>query len=228
MLLKDLDLFYTCFNSMYHQFYFAKNQFDTNYFLGIVMVSANEALATLIRLDLSQRQYQALRNLMKTCNAIILPPYKKLLAAKKECIPPGMKVEPGKGIISFEIQSVLDHFMRRMVSDEKMRESILSYEDIPDVILTLWAKYGSDSATTHSQYQTKDKINHQSIFTTFLVPVCLQVTWTAQNKKPVNLFLNPMANSAFGCFYLRVAFEKEDKGKSQFIEKGAGVAFFVI
>ena len=175
------------------------------------MMSPEEALAFFIRLGWSQRSYQSVRNEMMKRNAVWLPPYRSLLGAKERCIPPGLKVEEGKGLVHVPIQQVLDHQLRRMFLNQEFKDKVLTYSGDPDATMSFWAKYGSDSATAQSQYMTSDTLNHQSVFSSYLVPVCLQVSWENKGVKKT-LFINEFANSHFGCVILRMALEKENSG----------------
>ena len=180
------------------------------------MCSPDEALAFLIELGLTQRQYQALRNKLNAKNALCIPAYRAVLAAKQACVPPGLVVHEGKGIVEIGIQPVLDHQMDRLLLDMSLKESIRSYKGNTDAKISFWNKYGPDSSTAHSQYMTKDALDHQSIFSTTLTPVCIQATSKSGAFKPLNLWLNESANSPFACSYLRIAMEKETEGNSLF------------
>ena len=176
------------------------------------MMTPEEGLARIIEWDMSQRQYQSLRNELKSRNALCIPSYKKILDAKKSCIPRGLDIQHGK--IEIGMQNVMDHQLDRLLMIDEYASNLRQYEsEAEDVDVTFWAKDGMDSATAHSQYMTGDLLNHQSILTSYLTPVCLQVTWPDCDKKPENVFLNEMSNSPFGCCYLRMAFEKEDFGE---------------
>ena len=176
------------------------------------MVKANtdEALAIIIQLDLSQRQYKTLRNILKTRNAPILPCYDLVLEAKKRCVPPGLEhVRPG--VIEIPLQSVLDHQTSRLLAVRKdLAETIINMvEEFESAKFEFHFKYGGDASTDYKQYNTKDDLNHRSLYCTHLVPVLLRAEIKGKHQ---TLYINQFANSAYGVSYLRIAMEKEDFG----------------
>ena len=186
------------------------------------MMEGPEALALLISLKLSRHQYETLRKILKSKHALCIPSYKVVRATKKLCVPKSrenptefaFKIEKREGHLELNIgiQDVLDHQTERILLCQTLVDSILQFAKDTEAEFTLWSKYGCDSATAHSVYQTKDCIEHGSIFTSYLTPVALEVTWQNSNRKPVNLWINEMANSPYGSIYIRIAFEKENDG----------------
>ena len=180
------------------------------------MMGDMEALAFFIELGLTQRSYQALRNKMKACNAVCIPSYRKVLQAKSTCIRDGsLMIDGENGVISMAMQDVLDWQLRGMAENERIVKKISVIAKDPNAVVTMWSKTGADASTLQNQMQTKDAVgkDQNSLFSSFITPVCLQATWPDGSKEKENIFLNDMANSPYGVIYLRMAFEKEDKRK---------------
>ena len=175
------------------------------------MKSEEETIADMLELGLSHGKYQSLLNKLKASNAVCYPSLEKVKAAKKRLFPPGLIVKPGECIMP--MQSILDSQLYGVVTVfDGLLSDLTRLADDPNVKeVTFWCKKGADSSTAQKQYQTADKLVHSSIFTTFLAPVSLQVTWK-DGKKEKDLWRNEMGNSAYGVSYLRMALEKEDDG----------------
>ena len=190
-----------------------------------------EALAFFIELDLTQRSFQALRNKMKACNSVCIPSYKKLLQAKLTCLPDeSLEIDAEKGVISMAMQDVLDWQLLGLSKNEKIVKDVTKYSEDPLVEFTFWSEVGADASTSHNAMQTADArdADQNSLFTSFITPISLQATWQDCSRKPVDIFLNDMANSPYGVIYLRMAHEKEDKRKQkvvfQWSRQGSNVA----
>ena len=179
--------------------------------IGISMKSEEETIADMLELGLSHGKYQALLNKLKASNAVCYPSLQKVKDAKKRLFPEGLIVKPGECIMP--MQSILDSQLYGLLGiNHKVMSDLAKLAGDPNVkAVTFWFKDGADSSTANKQYQTKDKLVHSSIFTTFIAPVSLQVTWKDGRKKK-DLWLNEMGNSAYGVSYLRMALEKEDEG----------------
>ena len=146
----------------------------------------------------------------KSRNANFLASCNEVLAAKERCIPEGLQVKEGEIVVP--MASVLDHQTKYLLTEDRINK-MLEISRQYDVKWTFWSNIGIDSSTAHAQYQTKDKLDHTSIMTTYLVPVAIQGTWKEGDKlKRVNVFLNEMSSCSYGQIYLRQAFEKETKG----------------
>ena len=181
------------------------------------MCSEEEAIGDMIQLGLSHDNYQHLLNKLKSKNASCYPSLDKVKEAKKRYIPHGMVVNPDSVVIP--MQSVLDSQLTGIVVHHQYGKILGDLDKVskdPNVnAVVFWCKFGFDSNTQNRQFNTMDKFNHNSIFSSYLAPVALQVTYLDGRKKE-DLWINDMANSALGVLYLRMALEKEDDGNSIF------------
>ena len=184
---------------------------------GIIMCDEEEAIADMVHMGLSHDNYQYLLNKLKSRNASCYPSLNRVRDAKKRFEPEGMVVNQDSVVIP--MQSVLDTQLTGTIvnhQDGKLLQDLDKVSKDPNVKdVVFWSKYGFDSNTQNKQFNTMDKVNHSSIFSSYLTPVALQVTFL-DGKPEENLWENDMANSPHGVSYLRMAEEKEDDGNSIF------------
>ena len=130
-------------------------------------------------------------------------------------IPSGMVLR--QEMVQVPMQSVLDTQLTGAVvhgSGGNIYGDLADLSKDPNLkAVTFWSKYGFDSATGFKQFHTKDKLDHNSVFSSYLTTVALQATFKDGRPKK-NLWKNDMANSPYGVLYLRMALEKEDDGNS--------------
>ena len=152
-----------------------------------IMMSEEEALALKIQCDLSDSQYQMLRNSSMKQNADIYPPLLRILSAKSACYPSDVEVNETSSRVS--LQSMLDHTLRRIL--EMKSEDLKS---VGQVVGKLYMKLGMDGASSQSVYNQKFEetdlqegaSNEESLFMTAVTPLKLGINneevWT--NPKP--------------------------------------------
>ena len=186
-------------------------------FVGIIMCSEEEAIADMVHLGLSHDNYQYLLNQLKSKNASCYPSLDKVKKAKKRFYPDGMVTNPDSVVIP--MQSVLDAQLTGTVVHHENGKLLADLDKVakdPNVkAVTFLSKFGFDSHTQLTQFNTMDKFNHNSVFSSYLTPVALQVTYL-DGREEEDLWTNDMANSPLGVSYLRQALEKEDDGNSMF------------
>ena len=183
--------------------------------VGIMMCSVEEAIGDMIQLGLSHDNYQYLLNKLKSKNASCYPSLNTVKEAKQGFIPKGIVVNPDHVVIP--MQSVLDTQLTGTIvhyQNGKLLGDLDKVSKDPNVMdVIFWSKFGFDSNTQNKQFNTMDKFNHGSVFSSILCPVALQVRYTDGRPKE-DLWINDMANSPYGVLYLRMALEKEDDGNS--------------
>ena len=177
------------------------------------MCSEEEAIGDMIHLGLSHDNYQYLLNKLKSKNAACYPSLNKVKEAKERFIPIGIAVNPDNVVVP--MQSILDSQLTGTIvhfQNGKLLADLDKVSKDPNVMeVAFWCKFGFDSQTQNRQFNTMDKFNHNSIFSSYLAPVALQVRYLDGRPKE-DLWKNDMANSPFGVLYLRMALEKEDDG----------------
>lgn len=79
----------------------------------IVPYSDIEALALMIDANLSKSQYLKMRKSAKQRNANLYPSYNKVLLAKQNCYPDGIKIT--ETLMEIPLQALLDHTCLRII-----------------------------------------------------------------------------------------------------------------
>lgn len=167
------------------------------------------ALSLKIQCDLSDDQYQMIRNSSLAHNADIFPTLHELFETKKSCYPSEVLYAETQAVCP--LQNILDHTLTRIATLEDSRAAL---EDIQgdQVEGTLYCKIGFDGASSQSVYKQKydqtdldeAKKNEESLFQTALVPLKLTVdtktVW--MNKKP---------SSTHFCRAVNLQYKKETK-----------------
>ena len=173
------------------------------------MMSTEDALALKIQCDLSDSQYQILRNATMKQNANIFPSLKKILAAKSACYPDDTEISETSAKCS--LQSMLDHTASRILQLNNQNSSDLE----PGCSGTLYLKAGMDGAsqTIYNQKFEETELevgkNHEeTLFQTAIVPLKLVV-----NEKDV--WVNQKPSSSHFCRPLHLQYRKETKETTQ-------------
>lgn len=168
----------------------------------IIDYTPEEALALMVDMKLSKRQYQLMYFGAKEKNSCIYPSYGEILKAKKRCYPPNYETQITEIGFQIELQTLLNITVQRLV--ETLTEEFTQHNQK----LCLISKWGFDGASDQSRYKQKFQVadaDDCAIFTTSLVPIVLHafddpesVHW--QNMKPSSTTL---------CRPLRLQFRKE-------------------
>lgn len=173
--------------------------------------SPEEALALFIDLQLSQTQYQYLRNALKSKGLKdVFPSYHKLLSAKKECYPDNLSVS--EKVAEVDLQSVLDHTTNRLIINTQ-KEVLYSFTcnntNMP-INLKMFCKWGADGSggknSFKQEFQT-EAFDDTSIMTTSFVPLRLVYE---DNDKNTILWKNPRVSSTRFCRPVRIQYVKEN------------------
>ncbi|XP_054743575.1 uncharacterized protein LOC129248151 [Anastrepha obliqua] len=148
-------------------------------------IDADKALAIFIQTEMSKYQYQVLRQGLKKEGHDILPPYSKILDAKKRCYPESMTITDTSA--SIDLQELIDHTAKRLL--HSMTEDEIA--EIDDESLIMYSKWGCDGASGQCEYSQKlgDKeLCDSNLFMTSIVPLNLScrinnnVVW--KNERP--------------------------------------------
>ena len=171
------------------------------------MMSGESALALKTHTNLSDQQYQILRNASLKQNADIYPTLINLKTAQKMCYPTNIHI--GETEAKVELQSMVDHTLVRVVSmsSEKLSNFVDSSDDG-----VFYFKSGFDGASSQSVYNQKyDETNlqfgienEQSLFMTAITPL----KFTLGNK---TIWLNEKPSSPHFCRPLHLQYKKETK-----------------
>lgn len=171
--------------------------------------SSEEALALMMDIKLSKRQYKIMYSGAKTRKYRPYPPYYRVVNAKTRCYPPTECVYISEIGFTIELQAILDKTVERLL--ETLPASFVE----PNRKLCLISKWGFDGASSQSQYKQRFEdpdADDASIFLTTLVPIVLrddkQTFW--QNLKTSSTTL---------CRPVRLAFRKETEGYTLQVER---------
>lgn len=163
----------------------------------VVPFTPTEALALLVDAKLSKNQYNLIR--FEAMRRNIFPSYANIVLQKNRCYPEKKSITIGESGASVDLQSLLDHTVKRLVESENITETSP---------LQIISKYGMDSSSGQSQYKqifknNNDKqLNDASVFMISLVPL--------QLKSPAKIIWeNPMPSSTKLCRPIRFYFAKE-------------------
>lgn len=164
-------------------------------------LTVEKALALYLDLDLSERKYAILRNVINALHNECFPSIHQLKIFKKSLLPDNILVTDS--IVEVGLQTLLNNTacsIMKIVNDEQ----ILSENE-----LTLKCKWGFDGSSGHSLYKQKFSDSHSSdasLFVTAFVPLQL-IDYNTGNI----LWINRRASSTFFCRPIRLAYVKEDK-----------------
>lgn len=164
-------------------------------------LSPMEALQMFVDADLSQRQYEIIRQ----TNKKFFPCYSLIQEAKKECYPPPETCTVNSNRAETQLQAVVDITVRRL---SIFLEDVLSTVKEQDRrTLKLFCKWGCDGS---QQAQFKQKLEHEgdsdgNIFQSCFVP--LRLVCGKNNEKV--LWQNPTPSSPRFCRPIRFRFIKE-------------------
>ena len=117
-------------------------------------LSAEEGLATLLRLDLSRAQYQSIKNISDAQDAHFLPNYDDVVEEKKKCLPENIEITEDSAIVPLE-DMMIHTFDRHMLdpSFREMVERLVKRNDGEKLKLVFYYKSGYDVASGQSQFK---------------------------------------------------------------------------
>ena len=172
-----------------------------------IMMTGAEALALKINCDLSDNQYQMIRNSALKQNANIYPTLQTLRSVKSECYPDNVHITETSAKTS--LQSLVDKTLSRVLL---MCETELKEVDTCEKSGTMFMKAGFDGASGQSIYNKKFEytdlqsvvVNEESLFQSGLTPLMLKIGETVVWK-------NPKPNSSHFNRPLHLQYKKETK-----------------
>lgn len=182
------------------------------------VLTSDEALSLFIEVDLSRNRYQSLRNCFLSKKDKILPPYKKLSQAKKECYP-SEKILVTETSAKVSLQSLLDHTVYRILQHQNDVVDRFSEDQLKNLILI--CKWGCDGSSGHSRYKQKlseENDSDESILFLALVPLQI-VSIDLASKKSVIFWKNPRPSSPRFCRPINIKYARET---SDMVEKEVG------
>ena len=126
-------------------------------------MSPAQALAMIIKMNLTAQNYQQLRLKAIDQGADIYPSYKRVKKHKKLCVPQGIKYKADEVVVS--IDKVLDHQLKKILdlNPEIVDEIHNLKRQYPGIEFKFYFKYGAGTINTKSifyfQYDTSKKQN---------------------------------------------------------------------
>ena len=159
--------------------------------------------------DLSDEQYQIIRNSSIIHNADIYPSLHEIKNERYKCYPKGLIVTETSA--STSLQGMFNHTLTRILTFTECQDSMRMFAEIGGRFKgLLHFKGGFDGASSQSVYKQKytdtnigeAQVNEQSLFQTAVVPLKL----TIMNK---NVWLNKKPSSTHYCRPLHLQYQKE-------------------
>ena len=177
-----------------------------------VMMKNEEALALKVQCNLSDNQYQMIRNAAKKQHANIFPPLHHIQTVKPNCYPNDTVVTETSAHCS--LQSLVDHTASRIIQmpgpNGKLSDIIRSSDQSATCSGTFYFKAGMDGASSQSVYNQKFEHtnlsegikNEESLFQSALVPLKFLVN-------ECEVWKNPKPSSSHFCRPLNLQYKKE-------------------
>ena len=158
------------------------------------MYTPEEALRLFVDGNFTKNSWQLIRSSARDQHANIYPSYHEIHAAKVQCCPDGIHVEPEAAVVP--LQNLLNHTARRLV--QLQEEVIRLAADVQHQRLQLISKWGLDGSSGHSSYKqggVQDQRKDSSMIVTSVVPLRLilnkRIVW--QNPAPYSTrFCRPL------------------------------------
>lgn len=166
----------------------------------------DKALGLLIERKFTKSQFNLMRSQAKELGHNLYPSYRRLLEAKKQCYPDGIKITDDSAEVS--LQSLLNHTASRLL---QACETVLNQLNTSVRTLELIVKWDFDGSSGHSQYKQNASsdlnVSDRYLFATWLVP--LQLRYMSPNGNISVLWNNPRPSSVRYYRPLRFQFLKE-------------------
>ena len=124
----------------------------------------SDALALMLRLDLSHAQYQSIKNVSDYQNAHFLPSLHVIQDEKEECLPDNIKVTEDEAIVPLE--DMMEKTFERHMEDDQFKENVKRvHKKNGEEIMKLEAYYklGYDCASGQSQFKVSTTMNYDNI-----------------------------------------------------------------
>ena len=168
-----------------------------------IKMKISEGLALKVATDLSDSQYQMLRNSSIKHNANIYPTLHEIAIAKKECYPDD--IEFTETSAKCKVQNMINHTLNRILSIDNLKTQLHDVNTCK-----FYLKIGMDGASSQSIYMQKFEdtelvdgvANEESLFHTAISPLKL-----VSGEKTI--WSNPKPNSIHFCRPLHLQYAKE-------------------
>ena len=177
-------------------------------------MSPAEALAMIIKMNLTAANYQALRLKAIDQGADIYPSYKRVKKMKKLCLPLNAQYKADE--VVFPMDKVLDHHLKRLLDlNPEMLEEIENLAAQHQAKFVFFFKYGADGSGNHSHYRYVDAEDQNNLFISTMTILRLEARFE-ENGSTVRrtIYENLMPNSPYSISPLRLKFEKETTGNN--------------
>lgn len=179
----------------------------------------NEALSLLLELDLSSNRYQRLRNSLLAKKVKVVPSYKRVVQAKKQCYP-AEKIVVTDVSAEISLQALLHHTAERILQNQIDVLDRFSEDQLNKLVLI--CKWGCDGSSGHSTYKQKlpeAAISDGNIVFIALAPVQLHFKDNLTNRTIV-IWKNPRPSSPRFCRPIKIANARET---DEYIQKETSV-----
>lgn len=166
-------------------------------------IAVDEALSMFTNADLTKYQYEVVRETLKRNGFDILPSYKKVLQAKKECYTREIRASESK--VEIDLQNLLDHTVDRIFQslDEKTVSEI-------DDKLVLISKWGCDGTSGQSEFKQKFSENATDISDAFMyLASAVPIRLVSSDNKIKQFWQNSRPSSPRLCRPILFEFAKE-------------------
>lgn len=181
-------------------------------------LTPQEAVALVVDLDLTVREYERLHCNAKEHRADIYPVYHDVRKAKVDCMPARDLMQISAECANVDMQALMDHTSQRLLQLPSVKQAL---ERLPSsstpAILTLFLKWGVDGSSGHSMYkQAGLQGSDDQVLLTSVVPLRL----TAVDGSVV--WNNSTPSSPRFCRPISLEFCKETKSKLKDVEQCVG------
>lgn len=191
-------------------------------------LSPEAALGLMIDAKLSVEQYNIIRQLAKSVNSNLYPPYYLIKEAKSKCYPQEDSITVSDSSAEVQLQPLLDLTIKRICEAQEVviEQSSTSESSLQCQLISKW---GCDGSSAQSRYKQKlcgedSEYSDENLFSISLVPLRLIHVPTSNI-----LWQNPRPNSTRFCRMVRFSFRKEtqDVIKSEVNQMKAQIANLV-
>lgn len=172
----------------------------------------DKALSLVIDLNLSQADYQKLRNSTREQQCTIFPPYKAIYQAKLRCYPRKSDITVTECSAEVKLQSLLNHTIQRILLLQEAVIDSLSKESVRNLsLICKWGCDGTSGESTYKQRFTDDDGSKSDahIFFTSLVPLQL-ISVDEETQNTTIVWKNPRPSSTRFCRPIRIQFLHEN------------------
>lgn len=168
-------------------------------------MSASDGLALLIDANLSQTQYQMIRNRTVNCGVDVIPSYKNVREEKQKCLPAKLEITPTKAHVS--LQNMMNHTTQRIIILKRPEiEAIMNRNDHINMQLTCkWGFDGSSGQSRFNQQIPNASFSDANLFAVTLTPLLLDT------YEGLSIWKNQCSSSVRFCRPISLEFVKETK-----------------